>query len=278
MRLALLAAVLALTPFTSASARAATKERIVTLAPHLAELVCAVDACGELVAVSAFSNYPPAVTRLEVIGDTSHLGYERLLALHPTRIYAWAGGTPDWQLAKLRQLGLPVEALKISSFAEVATTLEQLGKSLGHAEAGAKAAATFRTGLTAIERRHRQARKLRVLYQIETSPAYTVNAASPISEAITLCGGINVFGALPTLSAPVSAEAILAARPEVVLHSEDHDAAIRAFWRRFPTTPVARLSHIYGIDPDLLTRAGPRLLQGAEAVCAALDAARRATS
>ncbi len=280
MRFAVLAAVLALALLLMAAPKTAGAEapaqRIVTLSPHLAELVCAVDACGELVAVSAFSNYPPELAKLDVIGDTGNLGYERLLALRPTRIYAWAGGTPDWQLAKLRQLGLPVTALQINSLAEVASTLQQLGNSLGHASAGAKAAARFRTGLAELTRRYQHEKKLRVFYQIETSPAYTVNAASPISQVIALCGGINVFGTLPTLSAPVSAEAILAARPDVVLHSEENDRAIRRFWSRFPDTPVSRLHNIYGINPDLLTRAGPRLLQGAEAVCAALNAARAA--
>lgn len=250
--------------------------RVVTLAPHLAELVCAAGGCERLVAVSAHSDFPPQVAKRPVIGDGWQVNLEAVLAQRPDLIIAWDGGTPVANITRLRQLGLRVEALPISSLDGVADALETVGGWLGTGPAAATAASAYRQRLAALRAAHRDARPVRVVYQIETAPAYTVNAKSPISEAMAVCGGVNVFAALPTLAAAVGAEAMLAAAPEVVLYGGEENAAdIRAYWSRLASTPAARHGALYPIDADRLARAGPRLLDGIEQVCSLLDRARR---
>lgn len=251
------------------------RPRVVTLAPHLAELVCAAAGCGVLVAVGAYSDYPPEVKALPVLGDVAQLNLEALLAFRPTQVIAWDSGTPAAQLAKLRTVALPVTALRTTSLDDVAVALEQLGALLGSAPRAAAAAADYRARLAALRARYAESAKVRVLYQIETAPVYSINRDSPISEAITLCGGINVFAELPTLAAPVSDEAVLDARPELVVHAPRDALSIAAYWARFAA--AARVQpRLVGIDPDLLARSGPRLVQGVAALCEALDAARDA--
>lgn len=248
-------------------------ERVVTLAPHLAELVCAAAGCGVLVAVTAYSDYPPEIKTLPDVGDVAQLNLEALLALQPTQVIAWTGGTPAAQLARLRTVKLPVTALRIAHLDDVATALEQLGTLLGTPARAAAAAADYRARLAVLRARYAKAKPVRVLYQIETAPLYSINRNSPISEAISLCGGINVFAALPTLAAPVTDESVLAARPQVVIHGPVDVAAVTAYWARF--AQAARVQpRLVAIDPDLLARAGPRLVQGVEQLCAALEAAR----
>ncbi len=252
---------------------AGATERVVTLAPHLAELVCAAAGCGVLVAVTAYSDYPPEIKKLPDVGDVAQLNLEALMALQPTQVIAWTGGTPAAQLARLRTVKLPVTALRIAHLDDVATALVQLGTLLGTPERAAAAAADYRSRLAVLRARYAKARPVRVLYQIETAPVYSINRNSPISEAISLCGGINVFAALPTLAAPVTDESVLAARPQVVIHGPVDVAAVSAYWARF--AKAARVQpRLVAIDPDLLARAGPRLVQGVEQLCAALDAAR----
>ncbi len=252
-------------------ARAA--ERVVTLAPHLAELVCAAAGCEALVAVGAYSDYPPAVKTLPVIGDVAQVNLEAVMALRPTRVIAWQGGTPAAQLAKLHAVKLPLTVLRTERLDDVATALIQLGQALGTPQRANAAASTYRTQLAAQRQRYAGAKPLRVLYQIETAPVYSINHQSPISEAITLCGGINVFADLPTLAAPVSDEAVLSAQPAVVIHSPEDTAAVQAYWARF--AKAARVQPaLVPIDGDLLARSGPRLVQGVQALCAALATVR----
>lgn len=249
-------------------------ERVITIAPHLAELVCVAAGCEPLVAVTAYSDYPPEIRKLPKVGDVAQLNLEAVLALRPTQVIAWDGGTPVAQLVKLKSVKLPVTALRIDRLDDVATALEQLGRLLGTETRASAAAADYRQRLAVLRSRYAHAPRLRVLYQTETAPVYSVNRHSPISEAITLCGGINVFADLPTLAAPVTDEAVLATRPQVVIHGPDEQVAVAAYWARFAKAAGTAPKRV-AIDPDLLTRAGPRLVQGVEQVCAALQRARQ---
>lgn len=269
MRPALLALGLFLGP-----GAADASERVVALGPHLAELVCAAGGCEQLVGVIAYSDFPEPVRRLPVVGDASQVNLEVLLSLRPSLVLAWDGGTSPTTIARLRRLGLRVEPIRVESLDEVAGALERIGVLTGQVAAASAAADEYRQRLLRLRQRYQGAAPLRVFYQIETAPPYTVNRASPISQAITLCGGINIFAGLPTLAAPVSDEAVLAARPEVVIHGIRDGAEVRAYWARFPQAPVQALGRVYAVDADLLTRAGPRLIDGAEQLCAALDRAR----
>ena len=276
-RTAVLAALLvaALLGNVQAQERAAP-QRVVSLAPHLTELACAVGACDRLVGVSAYSDYPPQVRRLPQVSDATTVNLEAVLGLKPDLVLAWDGGTPPETVARLRGLGLRVEPLRVRGLEDVADALERAGVLLRH-EAQAKAAAQiYRARLEQLRARWRGASPIRAVYQIETGPAYSINRDSPISEAINLCGGVNVFAGLPTLAAPVSAEAMLAARPEAVLFGgEENTQAIHDYWARLGGAPAARLGNLYAVDANLLARASPRLLDGVEQVCTALDQARQ---
>ena len=250
-------------------------ERVVTLAPHLAELVCAAGGCARLVGVSARSDYPPDVRARPQIGDAFAVNLEAVLALKPDLVLAWDGGTPVERIERLRRLGFRVEPLRVEHLDDIGPTIERLGRLLGTETAAVAAAGEYRERLAALRAQHRGDAPIRVVYQIETAPAYTINGASPISEAMAVCGGVNVFAALPQLAASVSAEAMLAAAPEVVLYGgEDNAAAMRAYWQRLPGTPAARAGNLYAVNADLLGRATPRLLDGIEEVCRRFDEAR----
>lgn len=255
---------------------AAASPRIVTLAPNLAELVCAAGGCDDLVAVTAWSDYPPVVKMRPQVGDGFSVDAEAVLALRPDRVLAWAGGTPQPVIDRLRRLGLRVETVDIRSADEVADALIRIGAWLGTADTAGRAADAYRARLAALREQHRADPPIRVAYQIETAPAYTINRDSPISAALALCGGVNVFADLPTLSAAVGAEAMLAKQPEAVLYGgEENTAAMRAYWSRLTPTPAQRRGALYAIDANLLTRAGPRLVDGIEQVCDRLGDARR---
>jgi len=272
----LLLALLTLTTASLASA-GAPPTRVVTLAPYLAELVCAAGGCGALVGVSAYSDYPPPVTQLPQIGDAFALNLEAILALRPDLILAWQGGTPPERVARLRQLGLRVEWLQADRLDAVATALEQTGAWLGTAADAKRAADAYRVRLAALRAQHLHDTAIRTVYQIETAPTYTINHESVISEAIALCGGVNVFADLPHIAASISAEAMLAAAPEAVIYGgEENETAIRAYWQRLGAAPAARRNALYAVNADLLGRATPRLLDGVVAVCQVLDRARAA--
>lgn len=251
--------------------------RVVTLSPHLTELVCAAGACDQLVAVSDYSDFPEAAKRLPRISNGFSVSYEALLALKPDIVFAWNGGTPVAAIARLRELGLRVEPITAGRLDEVATALETIGHDLGTEASARVAAQGYRERLARLRSRWHGAAPVRVIYQIGTAPAYSINAQSPISDAMQLCGGVNVFGSMSQIAAPIGGEAMLAANPQVVLYAANEDAgAIRAYWQHLPGNAVSARDVLYGVNGDWLSRATPRLLDGVEQVCGILDQVRRA--
>lgn len=249
-------------------------DRVITLSPHLAELACAAGGCDKLVGVVAWSDFPERVKQLPQVGDAWAVSVEQIVGLRPDLVLAWDGGTPRETIERLRGLGLRVEPVAIRTLEDVPGALGRIGTLLGTTQGGA-VAAQYTARLRALRARHAAAAKVRVLYQIEANPPYSVNRDSPISQAIELCGGTNVFADLPMLAAPVDREAILARDPQVVLYTrQDNVVAIREFWRRAPAVTATRLGTLYALDGNLLDRATPRLLDGVEQLCAALSDAR----
>lgn len=250
-------------------------DRVVALSPHLAELTCAAGACDRLVGVVAWSDFPEPVARLPQVGDAWAVNVEQVVGLAPDLVLAWEGGTPRETIERLRGLRLRVEAVAIRRLDEVPGALRRIGGWLGTAPQAQRVAADYARRLQRLRAQHAQASAVRVLYQIEANPPYSVNRDSPISEAIGLCGGRNLFDDLPTLAAPVDREAMLARDPQAILYTRQDDvSAIREFWRRAPAVTATRIGALYALDGNLLDRATPRLLDGVEQVCGALSDAR----
>lgn len=257
------------------AAAGSAAERVVVLAPHLAELSCAAGGCNKLVGVVNFTDFPAQAEKLPHVGDAFSVNPEAIIGLKPDLVLAWDGGTPPETVERLMSLGLRVESIKVRTLADVATALERVGQLLGTPEAGKAAAAAYRKRLAEISARYRGARSLRVMYQIEANPAFTINQQSPISEVITLCGGVNVFANLSQLAAPVTKESVLAANPDVVIYGEqDMGEEIRHYWAAFPQAKAQKNRNLYSVNASLLGRYSQRMLDGAEQVCAALQTAR----
>lgn len=257
------------------NARSATPQRVITLAPNLAELVCAAGGCNRLIGVSAYTDFPPKTAGIPRIGNAYAVDVEAVVADHPDLILAWAGGTPPKTIARLRQLGLRVVAPPIRGLTGIAAALRRIGQLLGTESIANGAAARFTRRLNALRKHYAGMKPLQVFYQIGTSPAYTVNRKSSINAVLTICGGHNVFANMPAISGPVSAEAVLARAPQVVLYgNRESRESIRAYWQRLAVVPAARFNEIYSVDSDLVARASPRVLKGIRQVCRRLMEAR----
>jgi iron complex transport system substrate-binding protein len=258
------------------AAAAPPPQRIVTLSPHLAELVCAAGACDRLVGVVAWSDYPESVKKVPQVGDAFAVNVEQIFALHPDLVLAWDGGTARETQERLRSLKLPVEGIAIKTLPQVSDALVALGARLGTEKTANAVAKDYRDGLERLRAAHAHEFRVRVMYQIEASPAYSINRDSPISQVIELCGGINVFADLPALAGVVSLEAAIARDPQAILYTrQDDGAAIRALWARSPPVAATRAGNLFVIDGNLLDRATPRMLEGAQQVCDALAEARK---
>lgn len=248
------------------------RERIVSVAPNLTELLFAAGAADQVVGVSEYSDYPAAARALPRIGDAFRLDYERIVALAPTVAVVWESGTPAGVAERLEGLGMRVVGVPTRELDDVATGLLTLGK-LAHTEAVASLAATeFRQRIRELRTRYRDRPKVRVFVQIDGAPLYTIGGAHLITEIVELCGGTNVFADATALALPVDLESVLARAPQVILSLDDVDPV--AFWARFDGLEAVALGNVYRAPADALSRPSPRIADGAADVCARLDEAR----
>ena len=258
----------------SVAATAAERPRIVSLAPNLTEIAYAAGAGPALVGTVEYSDYPAAARQLPRVGDGWRIDYEQVLALRPDVVLAWASGTPVQTIERLRTLGLRVVTVPTFRLADVPAALRLVGDLAGSRPQADAAAARFDAEVRRLRRQHAGAQPLRVFVEIDDEPLFTVNGEHVISEVVELCGGRNVFAELPQIAPQVDVEAVLASDPDVILSTDDTIADPRARWLAWPQMRAVRSGTIFSLPSDTVTRASPRLVEGAVAVCAALDAAR----
>jgi iron complex transport system substrate-binding protein len=254
----------------------APAQRVVSLAPHLTELVFAAGGGATLKGVILHSDHPAAARDLPVVGDAFAIDFETLVKLKPDLVLVWSSGLNDRQRSRLRALGFEVYESEIRQAQGIADTLRRLGLLVGRADAAEPAAQRLEQQWQALVQRHAGKAPVRVFWQLWREPLMTVNREHLIGEAIVACGGVNVFGALPLLTPTVSWEAAVTSDPELIATSGRREDAARDFapWQRFAKVSAVRRAHFAHIDGDLIDRMGPRFVDGAAALCDAIDAAR----
>lgn len=261
----------------------APARRVVTLAPHLTELVYAVGAGPQLVATGQGSDFPPEAQALPRVADHQRIDVERLVALAPDLVLVWGSGNTMRELGQLESAGIRLFRLEPRRLADIPRALERVGLLLGRAQEGRARAQALREELAALRLRHAGAAPVRVFYQVWSRPLLTLNDDHLVSDVIRLCGGRNIFGALGPLVPELSSESVLQADPEAMLTGREGSGPARrtpnaeAFseWTRLGATTAVRRGWLYTLPADTVVRAGPRIADGARAVCGSLDEVRR---
>ncbi|QDX81557.1 cobalamin-binding protein [Denitratisoma sp. DHT3] len=250
--------------------------RIVSLAPHVTELVYAAGAGERLVGTVQFSNYPEAARRVPQVGSYSRIDLEALLALQPDLVIGWQSGNQVEQLMRLRSLGVPLLTTEPARIDDVARNIEQIGILAGTAAHAREVVARFRQRHRSLAARYSGRPPVRVFYEVWKNPLMTVGGRQIISDVLKLCGGRNVFADLTVMAPIVGEEAVLAADPEAIVASGMDQSRPEWLddWRRWPRMTAVVRDNLFHVPPDLLQRHTPRLLDGAEQVCAQLEQAR----
>ena len=242
-------------------------QRIVSLAPNLTELVYTVGAGKQLVAVSAWSDFPRVVLNLPVVGDAFTVDQEQLALAKPDLILVWETGTPAHVIDELRAIGYRVVSIRTSELDDIAEAILRIGELTGHQEKADKAALAFRNELQSLRDNFASLAPIRVFYQVAARPLYTVNNEHYISELISVCGGTNIFKDLSDLAPTVDVEAVVDRDPEVMLASTDagDDAFIE--WERWPGMAANEIGNQFLLPADEIGRATTRVIIAGNAMC-----------
>jgi len=117
---------------------------------------------------------------------------------------------------------------------------------------------------------------VRTFYQVWGKPIYTLNHKSIVSDVIRSCGGENIFGNMSADAPTVSAEAVILENPELLVSGDIKNQGASGIeqWKTYGMMAAVKNNNLVAIDGDLLNRAGPRIIEGAKALCIAMDQAR----
>ena len=122
-------------------------QRVITLAPSLTEMVFTVGAESKLVATVKSSNYPQAANNVARVGDYERFNMEALISYKPDLILAWSSGNNRQQVERIKEFNIPVYLIEPRRLADIANTLRNIGKLLGHTEQANQAADGFESPL-----------------------------------------------------------------------------------------------------------------------------------
>ena len=258
-------------------------QKIISLSPHITELIYSAGAGDKLIGVDDYSNYPEAAKSITRIGDANHLDIEKILSLQPDLIVAWGSGQSHDQFSEQRShLNLTVYISSPEDMEAIPHTVENLGKLAGTYDYAKHQSQNFRDELMDIISEYSEQPSVTVFYEIWNQPLFTINGQHVMSKVIEICGGRNVFADLSILSPEVNIEAVISTNPDVIIASGvvsgsgngDQRPPWLDDWLQWPTINAARNNHLYHITPDLIHLQTFRILQGTRILCEQLQATR----
>lgn len=248
-------------------------ERFVSLAPNLTEIAFAIGAGDRLVGNTTFCNYPEQAKSITKVGDTLQPSIERVLALKPQLVLVSTASQLQAFTSQLEEHGIALYINDPQSLEDVFLSITNLGDVLNESAAASDLLSQLRARTETVERAVAGRPRVRVFFQLSGQPLYTAGKSSFVTNLIERAGGQSVTADVNEAWPRLSDEAALASRPEAVimLSGESMGAAANLkVARALQNSPAVRTGRLYVIDGDLLTRPGPRLVDGLEQIARAL--------
>jgi len=252
----------------------APAQRVISLSPSNTEILFAIGAGAQVVGRDEFSDYPAEASALPSVGGSmGKYNFEQIAALKPDLVLAGALQTPE-QIKTLEDLGLNVYVLTNPTDLDgMYKDLQTVGKLTGKEAEAEKLAASLKARVDAVEAKLSQtSERPLVFYELDGSTPdkpWTSGPNTFISTLIAKAGGKNVGDALESEWAQISQEALIAQNPTIILLGDaaygttPEQVAQRPGWDAIAAVKAGK---VYPFDDNLLSRPGPRLVDGLEAL------------
>ncbi len=255
-------------------------KRIVSLVPAVTEMLFAIGAGPQVVAVSSYDQDPPEVQALPRVGALLDPDVERILSLGPDLVITY-GSQTDLQ-SQLGRASIPVFDYRHGGLAHITATRRALGERTGHGAEADAAAREIETKLAAIRDRTRSLDHPTTLlvFGRERGALRTIYVSGGrgfLNEMLEAAGGTNIMADIDRESVQATTELILARAPEVILEvrssdilTEEEAAREAASWRTLAAVPAVRQNRIVVLTGRGLTVPGPRVAEVVERMAEAI--------
>jgi iron complex transport system substrate-binding protein len=252
---------------------AAPARKIVSLAPGATELLFAAGAGDSIIATVQASDEPAAAKSIERIGDANALKYKRLQDLEPDVIVVWQDLANRLVVESLQKLQLPLYFVSIRNFEDIPTSIRRLGELAGTSRIADATAADLTRRINRLPKAPAKPR-FDVFYMIWDSPLYTVGSRNLMSDAISRCGGRNIFDDIDFPAPIVEFEVIKERNPDVIIMAAPPITSRdwRERWQAFPDIKAVAANRLVSFTDTRLTRMGPTALDAVDELCKLMQA------
>ncbi len=246
-------------------------QRIVSLAPQNTEILYALGLADKIVGVTSYCNYPQEAKQKPIIGGFSTVDTEKVISASPDLVVAALIHEKE-TISQLESHGLKVLALAPKTPDQVIQAIELTGKVTGTEQQAAKLVDNMKTRMAKVaglvadipqnDRPH-------VFYVVWHDPLMTAGGDTMQSQLIDLAGGQNIFEDL-TYYPTVGLETLLDRQPQVIVAGVGHGSASASplDWAksepRLKNTEALIQNNVFGIDADIASRGGPRMVDALE--------------
>lgn len=241
--------------------------RIVSLAPHITEMLFALDSGDRVVGVTSFCNFPPEAAALPKIGETVS-SLERLINLRPDLVLTPRGCLNTDAIRRLEQLKIPVLTFEPHGLDDVLGHLSTLGRLLDRGKTADALVGSLRERIKQVSTPAGGRPRPKVLYVLSSDPLITVGPGSVIHHVIELAGGVNIAADTRTAYPRLSMETVLKRNPDILLFPAGESKAVSesqlAWWRTWSALSAVGHTRLISVASDLLDRPGPRIVEGLE--------------
>jgi len=252
----------------------APARRIISLVPALTEILFAIGAGPQVIAVSSYDDDPPDVKTLPRVGALLDPDTERILSMRPDLVLVY--GSQAELLDQLSRAGIPIFRYRHGGLAELTPTFRQLGELTGHVEEAQRVSADIERRLGQVRMRVAGRGRPRTLLVMSREPMSLrqLDASGGVgflNDLVELAGGANVFADVGRQAVRVSTEMLLARAPEVIVdlhYTGAMDGAQlqkeREVWRPLASIPAVKANRVQLLVGDHLVVPGPRIARAAE--------------
>jgi iron complex transport system substrate-binding protein len=249
-------------------------ERIVSLSPSNTEILFALGLEDRVVGATKYCNYPPSVLELkdskkiEVVGGYVDPDIEKILSLHPDLVLA-SRMRSSGAVSLLDKEGIATFVVDPNNLSSIIQSIKEVGKITGKEADSSVLCNQMESRINAVSDKTSSLPKLRVLYIVWHDPVKTAGAGTFEDELIEKAGGVNIFHDLSGY-AQVDPESIAVRNPEVIIACTGmgSGADMPLSWakaeRVLNLTDARKNDRIYQAKGDLITRTGPRIVDGLE--------------
>jgi len=241
-------------------------QRIVSLDPSITEILFALGLNNEMVGVTDYCDYPEQARTTPKVGGYINPNIEAIALLEPDLVVTTLKTNTPRLIQQLEDFGITVFVLDPKKIEDIFENISALAKLTYREERAREIVGALKERLQEIKRKVAGISRPGVFLEVGVNPLISVGPGSFAHDLIEIAGGRNVTGQSSSRYRRYTLEEILLADPEVIIicsmTSNDPGLAQKRWWKRWANISAVRNGQIYVIESNLLTRPGPRIIEG----------------